>query len=227
MRMIKQLIQKEKKVYIILRGKSIKYRFMSDAEREGVLYADGSLPTEKEVDDIVSLQPDGTLLFLGWAGRMQLNAIRNHAIFVDYEKYIAGEEEYFIKYSENNSNKEEDHMNDYWVESVEAIEWLREEYGDKIGSDLKSVRLCKDNEAVWVESRWTRQGKYGAIEKIVKNDLAVVAEPYEEVGEDGQMEYRIEPTFTPDQDIEDMFITLFSDEITLLNVTAVFELQHY
>ena len=46
MRTIKQLINPEKKVYIRLRGKAIRYRFMSDAEREGITYGDKVKPTE-------------------------------------------------------------------------------------------------------------------------------------------------------------------------------------
>ena len=36
MRTIKKLINTEKKVYILLKNKAIQYRFMSDAEREGI-----------------------------------------------------------------------------------------------------------------------------------------------------------------------------------------------
>ena len=40
MRTIKKLINTEKKVYILLKNKAIQYRFMSDAEREGITYGD-------------------------------------------------------------------------------------------------------------------------------------------------------------------------------------------
>ena len=36
MRTIRELIKEEKKVYIFLRNKAIAYRFVSDAEREGI-----------------------------------------------------------------------------------------------------------------------------------------------------------------------------------------------
>ncbi len=36
MRTIRELISNEKKVYILLKSKAIQYRFMSDAEREGI-----------------------------------------------------------------------------------------------------------------------------------------------------------------------------------------------
>ena len=44
MRTIKELIGKEEKVYILLRTKAIRYRFMSDATLEGITYADGLTP---------------------------------------------------------------------------------------------------------------------------------------------------------------------------------------
>lgn len=69
MRTIKELINNEKKVYIILCNKAIQYRFMSDAEREGITYGDNVKPTERQVDDIMALKSDGTICFLGWAGR--------------------------------------------------------------------------------------------------------------------------------------------------------------
>ena len=70
MRTIKKLINTEKKVYIFLKNRAIQYRFMSDAEREGITYGDNVKPTERKVDDIMALQPNGTICFLGWAGRM-------------------------------------------------------------------------------------------------------------------------------------------------------------
>lgn len=45
MRTIKELISNEKKVYILLKSKAIQYRFMSDAEREGIIYGDNVKPT--------------------------------------------------------------------------------------------------------------------------------------------------------------------------------------
>ena len=70
MRTIRNLIQKEKKVYVLLKDKATQYRFMSDAEREGITYGDNVKPTGRPVDDIMALRPDGTICFLGWAGRV-------------------------------------------------------------------------------------------------------------------------------------------------------------
>ena len=96
MRTIKELINNEKKVYILLRNKAIQYRFMSDAEREGVTYGDNVKPTDRQVDDIMVLKSDGTICFLGWAGRMCYHHSKNTSIRIDYEKYIDGYDDYLV-----------------------------------------------------------------------------------------------------------------------------------
>lgn len=96
MRRIRELINHEKKVYILLRTKVMQYRFMSDAEREGITYADGIKPTERPVDDIMALKADGTICFLGWAGRMCYHNAGDQAIRIDYEKYIDGSDKYIV-----------------------------------------------------------------------------------------------------------------------------------
>ena len=39
--------------------KPIRYRFMADAAMEGITYGDGIPATDREVDDIMALRPDG------------------------------------------------------------------------------------------------------------------------------------------------------------------------
>ena len=96
MRTIKELIRNEKKVYIYLSSKAIEYRFMSDAEREGITFGDGIKPTDRQVDDIMALHDDGTICFLGWAGRMSYHYNKANIKRIDYEKYIDGKEDYLI-----------------------------------------------------------------------------------------------------------------------------------
>ena len=96
MRKIKDLINPNQKVYILLKNNAIRYRFMSDAELEGITYGDGAKPTERPVDDIMSLQPDGTICFLGWAGRMCYHHSSNAVVRIDYEKYISAATDYII-----------------------------------------------------------------------------------------------------------------------------------
>ena len=69
MRKIKNLINNEKHVYIVLKNEAIAKRFLVDAEAEGITFSDGSKPSDKPLDDIISLLPDGTICYVGWAGR--------------------------------------------------------------------------------------------------------------------------------------------------------------
>ena len=69
---------------------------MSDAEREGITYGDNVKPTERKVDDIMALHPNGTICFLGWAGRMCYHYKKENVLRIDYERYIDGAENYII-----------------------------------------------------------------------------------------------------------------------------------
>ena len=96
MRTIRELINKKKKVYIVLRTKAIQYRFMSDAECEGITFGDGVKATERMVGDIMALLPDGHICFVGWVGRMCYKQGGDSVLRVDYKKYIDGSPDYII-----------------------------------------------------------------------------------------------------------------------------------
>ena len=96
MRKIRQLINSNKKVYIFLKNKAIQSRFMSDTEREGITFRDMVKPTERQADDIMALNADGAICFLGWAGRMCYHYGGNTAIRIDYEKYIDDADDYVV-----------------------------------------------------------------------------------------------------------------------------------
>ena len=88
MQKIKALINKEKHVYIILKNRKIAKQFFVDAQAEGVTFSDGAMPTTKATDDMVALLPDGTICYVGWAGRSHRNT--QNCICIDYEKYLEG-----------------------------------------------------------------------------------------------------------------------------------------
>lgn len=89
MQTLKKIAKNHEKVYLLLNSKPIQYRFMSDAEYEGITYADGIKPTERVVEDIMVLYKNGTIGFLGWAGRVLYHNIKANVITIDYEKYVA------------------------------------------------------------------------------------------------------------------------------------------
>lgn len=52
MQKIRDLISPDKKVYIILNNEEIRKKFMADAEKEGITFSDGVLPTQRKAEDV-------------------------------------------------------------------------------------------------------------------------------------------------------------------------------
>ena len=96
MRTIKELLQYGKKVYLVLHTKAMQYRFMSDADREGITFSDGVRSTDRMAGDIMALLPSGHICFVGWVGRMCFKQGGNTVLRVDYEKYINAEDDYLL-----------------------------------------------------------------------------------------------------------------------------------
>ena len=97
MRKIKELLQYGKKVYIVLPTKAMQYRFMSDADREGITFGDGIKATARIARDIMALLPDGHICFVGWVGRLCYKQGGDSVACVDYEKYIDGATDFIIE----------------------------------------------------------------------------------------------------------------------------------
>ncbi len=97
MRTVKQLINKEKKVYVKLNNNAIGYRFLSDAQREGLTFSDGTEPCTRMPDDVMAISIKGEISYLCWAGRMVYANANDLIVKIDYEKYINEEQDYIIK----------------------------------------------------------------------------------------------------------------------------------
>ena len=97
MRTIRELAGTAEKVYILLRDKPIRFRFMADAAMEEITYNDGTAATDREADDIMALLPDGTICYVGLAGRLCYRIGEGNILRVDYEKYIDGGENYTVQ----------------------------------------------------------------------------------------------------------------------------------
>ena len=96
MRTIKELVNNEKKVYIFLRSRAIRCRFMSDAQGEGIKYGDNVQAAERQAEEVMRLLPDGTICFLGFAGRMCFRYSTEPMIRINYKKYIDNSDDYLI-----------------------------------------------------------------------------------------------------------------------------------
>ena len=100
-RTIRNLRKKfEGKIFVYLADEKIRKEFAEDAEKEGFTIG-GQKPTERGVDEIMSLHED-TLTFVGGIGRMEFMANggsneKGNFHRVDYVKYKSGEKDYIIK----------------------------------------------------------------------------------------------------------------------------------
>lgn len=101
-RTIKELVNtgRTEKVYVYICNDEIGKKFMQQAEDEGFVFGDGVKPTERCYAEIMAVNDDITINFVGSIGRM---AFGSNAAFVggknlvrvDFEKYIAGESNYY------------------------------------------------------------------------------------------------------------------------------------
>lgn len=100
-RTIRNLRKKfEGKIFVYLVDEKTRKKFAEDAEKEGFTI-DGQKPTERGVDEIMSLHED-TLTFVGYVGRIEFmgndgSNAKGKFRRVDYAKYKNGEKNYIIK----------------------------------------------------------------------------------------------------------------------------------
>ena len=88
MRTIKEITEKHKKVYILLKTTEARCKFVSAALKEDVTFTNGSLPEIDKNDDIIVLYNNGTVAHLGWAGRVKYKKEKYKTAVVDFEEYI-------------------------------------------------------------------------------------------------------------------------------------------
>ena len=95
MRTIKELSKLNGRVYIYLANAEIGNRFLQQAEAEGFSYSDGAKPTERCNEEIMAVNHDKTINFVGTNGRIAfgsgaLTIGSEQLIRVDGEKYLFG-----------------------------------------------------------------------------------------------------------------------------------------
>lgn len=98
-RTIRKLAEKNGRVYVYLANGEIGNKFLQQAESEGFTFCDGVKPTERCYAEIMTVNRDITINFVGANGRIAFGAGAKkigdeELIRVDYEKYIAGDEDY-------------------------------------------------------------------------------------------------------------------------------------
>lgn len=100
---IKNLVnQNTGKVYVYLANDEIGNKFMQQAENEGFAFNDGAKPTSRCYAEIMAVNKNYTINFVGSIGRMAFGSGAETVngeklIRVDYEKYVNEESDYFYR----------------------------------------------------------------------------------------------------------------------------------
>ena len=87
------------RVYVYLADEETGNRFLSMAEDEGFTFADGAAPTKREYAEVMAVNRDKTLNYVGAVGRIAFGAGAEtvggeRLIRVDFKKYAVGDGDY-------------------------------------------------------------------------------------------------------------------------------------
>ena len=100
MRNVTELSKLPGKVYVYLNGPATTEKFLQAAEAEGFTFGDGARPKSRPGNDLYAVGPDHTISHCGFTGHMAFQAAKTvggqKLIRVDYEKYLAGGEDYMF-----------------------------------------------------------------------------------------------------------------------------------
>ena len=99
MRTVSYLSTLNGRVYVYLANAQVGEQFMQQAEDEGFTFNDGTLPTARCYDEVMAVNHDKTLNYVGANGHIAFGAGANtvgseELIRVDYEKYLSGQKDY-------------------------------------------------------------------------------------------------------------------------------------
>lgn len=94
---IKNTFGEEFRIYLYLRDRDSFKTFTENAVKEGISFGDGKNLIDKKYDDVIALNEDMTVNYVGMFGHQDFNhpEVASRYIFrIDYAKYIAGEKNY-------------------------------------------------------------------------------------------------------------------------------------
>lgn len=96
MRTIKQLLKEEKWVFFKFSTNAVCYRFLIDAQSEGLTFWGKTEPCSLGAMDMAVLLPGGYLSSVRQPGRIAYTQAGDRVIRIDYEKYVNGDPDCFI-----------------------------------------------------------------------------------------------------------------------------------
>lgn len=79
------------RVFVYLANTEISRRFLQDAENEGFTFCDGAKPTSRRADNIMAVNEDRTINYVGFAGHVAFGSATEIGgrplIMVDYQNF--------------------------------------------------------------------------------------------------------------------------------------------
>ena len=90
---IRELSKMNGRVYVYLRTPELRERFLRQAEQEGFTFCDGAKPTARPAADVMAINHDGTINYVGTNGRIAFGSGATQIggetlIRINYETYI-------------------------------------------------------------------------------------------------------------------------------------------
>lgn len=81
---IQQLVTQDKAVYVHCKDEDTARRFLADCELDGILFDDGSRPTEKDTADLYRLLPNKRMCYVGAIGHIRWQANQDDIMRIEY-----------------------------------------------------------------------------------------------------------------------------------------------
>lgn len=142
-RTLENLLEPNCKTYLYLTDDETTRVFIQNAEAEGFTFSDGVKISKRQPEDVMVLNEDKTINFLGFADNLTFHnpeATSTYLVRVDYRKYILGEEKFLYEPIEkvvSEDEKLEPRMSDgtatilVYDKSIgmdcEFVKWLKQE----------------------------------------------------------------------------------------------------
>lgn len=91
---IKNLSQMDGRVYVFFKREALCKQFLSQAEQEGFTFQDGAKPTERHTSDIIAVNNDFTINYVGSVGHVAFGSNvkkigEEKLMRINYEKFIS------------------------------------------------------------------------------------------------------------------------------------------
>ena len=97
---VKNTFGDEFRIYLYLGDREGFNLFTENAAKEGVSFGDGRNLSEKKYDDVLALNEDLTVNYVGMYGHMAFKhpeASSRYIVRIDYAKFLAGDENYMYQ----------------------------------------------------------------------------------------------------------------------------------